>query len=93
MLDGVSAILKPGSSLHPTFLKIVDGAFAFLLLVLLSLLFVTRSYHFFFLSLIELGLWASVKWVIYELQSTPAPASGDDSNTQTTAVTQEKKDS
>jgi hypothetical protein len=58
----VSNLLKPGSSLNPTFLAIVDGCFAFLLVVLLSLLAMTRSVHFVVLPLITLGLWASVKW-------------------------------
>lgn len=56
-------ILKPGSSLHPTFLVIVDAVLAVLLVVLISLAFITSgNVHFIFLSVIELGLWASVKW-------------------------------
>lgn len=57
-------ILKPGSSLHPTFLAILDGAFVFLFLTLLSILFLTANIHIFALMVIELGLWASVKWFV-----------------------------
>ncbi|CCL99177.1 uncharacterized protein FIBRA_01192 [Fibroporia radiculosa] len=68
-----SNVLTPGSSLHPTFLLVVDGAFGALLVVLLALAAVTRgNLHFFALILIELGLWASVKWFVHELQNVPA---------------------
>jgi hypothetical protein len=55
-------ILTPGSSLHPTFLLIVDVSLATLVLILLSLLALTRSLHFVALVLITLALWASIKW-------------------------------
>lgn len=56
-------ILKPGSSLNPTFLLIVDGAFTLLLGVFLVLVFLTAgNIHIFALMGIELALWASVKW-------------------------------
>ena len=59
----VSHILTPGSSLHPTFLLVVDGVFVFLLLVLVVLLYVTGGNpHFFVLMCISIALWASVKW-------------------------------
>ncbi|KAJ3807735.1 hypothetical protein EV368DRAFT_28878, partial [Lentinula lateritia] len=58
-----SDILKPGSSLHPTFLLILDAIFFALLLTLLGLVFATAgNIHLIFLTVIELGLWASVKW-------------------------------
>lgn len=58
-------ILKPGSSLNPTFLFIVDGAFTFLLLVFITLAFLTSgNIHIFVLMGIELALWASVKWCV-----------------------------
>lgn len=58
-----STILEPGSSLHPTFLLIVDGAFLFLVLTLLSLAFVTSgNIHILALTVLSLGLWGSVKW-------------------------------
>jgi hypothetical protein len=56
-------ILTPGSSLHPTFLLVLDGAFAALLLVLIILAFLTSgNIHIFALMGIELALWGSVKW-------------------------------
>lgn len=56
-------ILTPGSSLHPTFLLILDGAFALLLCVFLGLLVLTRgNVHIFALIGIEGCLWASIKW-------------------------------
>ncbi|KAF5369932.1 hypothetical protein D9758_001243 [Tetrapyrgos nigripes] len=70
-LSFFSNILTPGSSLHPTFLLILDGAFAALFVILLGLFFITKSIHFVALVAIELALWASVKWFIYELKNTP----------------------
>jgi hypothetical protein len=56
-------ILTPGSSLHPTFLLVLDGAFAALFLVLTSLAFLTAgNVHILALMGIELALWGSVKW-------------------------------
>ncbi|KAF8974774.1 hypothetical protein BDZ97DRAFT_1647461 [Flammula alnicola] len=64
-----SNILQPGSSLHPTFLLIVDCAFLILLLVFVTLAFLTRgNLHIFALIVIELGLWGSVKWFVNELK-------------------------
>ncbi|KAL4081732.1 hypothetical protein V8B97DRAFT_87070 [Scleroderma yunnanense] len=58
-----SFILKPGSSLHPVFLLAVDCAFAALFFVFVWLAFLTRgNIHFFVLMVIELLLWASIKW-------------------------------
>ncbi|KAF9498496.1 hypothetical protein BDN71DRAFT_1587513 [Pleurotus eryngii] len=62
-------ILKPGSSLHPTFLLILDLAFTALLFVFAGLAFITNgNFHVFALIAIELGLWASVKWFVHELK-------------------------
>ena len=61
----IANILKPGSSLHPTFLLIVDGAFSFLLFVFIILAFLTAgNIHIFALIGIEMALWASVKWYV-----------------------------
>jgi len=66
----ISTILKPGSSLHPTFLFIVDAAFLCLLLVLVTLAFLTaQNPHIFALIFIELCLWGSVKGFIHELKT------------------------
>ena len=64
-------ILDPGSSFHPTFLLILDGAFASLLLLLLALLYVTSgNVHFLGLIGVELGLWASIKWWVLKSKRT-----------------------
>lgn len=69
--DFLSTVLEPGSSLNPTFLLIVDGVLALLALTLVSLIVVTGgSVHPIALLLIELALWVSIKWFIYELQKT-----------------------
>ncbi|KAK0498315.1 hypothetical protein EDD18DRAFT_1044835, partial [Armillaria luteobubalina] len=61
----VTQILTPGSSLHPTFLLILDLSFAALLVALMLLLFLTSgNVHFIGLIGIELALWASVKWCV-----------------------------
>jgi len=63
-----ATLLTPGSSLHPSFLLILDGAFLLLLGVFLGLLWLTSgSIHIFVLIGVELGLWASVKWFVKEL--------------------------
>ncbi|KAK7696621.1 hypothetical protein QCA50_001279 [Cerrena zonata] len=70
--DFISNILTPGSSMHPTFLLILDIAFASLLFVLLGMLVLTKgSIHVFALIAIEGCLWASVKWFVHELQNVP----------------------
>ncbi|PPQ99916.1 hypothetical protein CVT24_009597 [Panaeolus cyanescens] len=81
-----SNILKPGSSLHPTFILIVDATFAALFAVLAGLLFATSgNIHFIALICIELCLWGSVKWFMNELQnSTPNPSSEASENSNET---------
>ena len=60
-----ASLLKPGSSLHPTFLRILDGAFATLLAIFITLLYLlSGNVHIVFLIIIELCLWASVKWYV-----------------------------
>ena len=59
----LSNILRPGSSLQPTFLIIVDCTFLLLLLIFITLALVTSgNLHVLILMAIELCLWASVKW-------------------------------
>ncbi|CAE6486573.1 unnamed protein product [Rhizoctonia solani] len=68
-----SEILKPGSSRHPVFLMIVDGALALLLSVLLSLLYLTKgNVHVIALIGIEICLWGSIKWFLHELRKVHA---------------------
>ena len=63
--DIFSTLLKPGSSLNPTFLLVLDGAFATLLVIFLSLLYLTNgSLHIAALVGIEFCLWGSVKWYV-----------------------------
>ncbi|EIW82230.1 hypothetical protein CONPUDRAFT_153112 [Coniophora puteana RWD-64-598 SS2] len=64
-----SNILAPGSSLHPTFLAIVDGSLALLLVTFIAALYFTNgSIHFIVLIVIELALWATIKWFVNELK-------------------------
>jgi hypothetical protein len=59
----LSNILAPGSSLHPTFLLVVDGVLALLALTLVSLVIATGgNVHLIALLVIELALWLSIKW-------------------------------
>lgn len=65
-----SFVLKPGSSLHPSFLLAVDCAFAVLFLVFAWSVYLTNgNVHFFVLMAIEIALWASVKWYICDFSS------------------------
>jgi uncharacterized membrane protein len=61
----ISFLLKPGSSLHPTFLLAVDAAFALLFVVFAWSAYLTKgNLHFFALMGIQLALWASIKWYV-----------------------------
>lgn len=73
------SIFEPGSSFNPTFLVVVDGAFASLFAVLVALAVLTQgNIHLIFLTFIELALWASVKWyVISRLDSRRHRADAD----------------
>ncbi|KDR83337.1 hypothetical protein GALMADRAFT_109699 [Galerina marginata CBS 339.88] len=72
-------ILTPGSSLHPTFLLVVDCAFLILLLVFVVLALLTSGNpHIFALMVIELCLWASVKWFVNELKQIPVETDRND---------------
>ncbi|KAJ7937254.1 hypothetical protein B0H13DRAFT_1699027 [Mycena leptocephala] len=76
--DFFSEILKPGSSLDPKFLFVLDSAFAALLFILLALAVLTAgNLHIFALIAIELALWASVKWFVNELKNTPIPSEAE----------------
>jgi len=84
-------MLKPGSSLNPAFLAVVDAAFVSLFLVFVGLAFVTSgNFHIFALMAIELALWASVKWFVNELKNTPVAM--DDQN-KGEELKESKKDS
>ncbi|KAI6003791.1 hypothetical protein EDD15DRAFT_2567938 [Pisolithus albus] len=63
-------ILKPGSSLNPAFLLAADCCFAALFFVFVWLAYLTKgNVHFFVLLIIELLLWASVKWQVLSVSS------------------------
>lgn len=64
----MDTILEKGSSLNAGTQLAVDASFAALLVVLLGLLAATRSFHFAFLSVVEIGLWVAVKWVVQGLR-------------------------
>ncbi|KAJ7095195.1 hypothetical protein B0H15DRAFT_828470 [Mycena belliarum] len=66
-------VLKPGSSLQPQFILILDTAFVSLFCILILLVVLTGSLHVYALIAIELALWASVKWFVNELRNTPIP--------------------
>ncbi|KIK65465.1 hypothetical protein GYMLUDRAFT_70580 [Collybiopsis luxurians FD-317 M1] len=76
-------ILQPGSSLHPTFILILDFVLLALLIVLLGLVFASSgNIHFIALTVVELALWASIKWFLYELKNAPPDATATASETQ-----------
>ncbi|KAG0705468.1 hypothetical protein DFH29DRAFT_996792 [Suillus ampliporus] len=80
----LSFILKPGSSLHPTFLFAVDAAFALLFFVFLWSAYLTKGNpHFFVLMAIQLALWASVKWFVQELKKLPPTSATTSMETST----------
>ncbi|KAH8118328.1 hypothetical protein DFH11DRAFT_1566839 [Phellopilus nigrolimitatus] len=86
-----SFLLKPGSSLNPTFLLVLDGAFAALLCIFISLLFLlSGSLHIVALIGIELCLWASVKWFVNELKS-PQSQTGGQAHTEANPENEAKK--
>ncbi|KNZ74432.1 hypothetical protein J132_06944 [Termitomyces sp. J132] len=61
----LASIFESRSSLHPTFLTVLDGTFILLFLVFIVLAFLTSgNIHLFVLMGIELALWASVKWYV-----------------------------
>ncbi|KAI0676786.1 hypothetical protein C8Q78DRAFT_1073568 [Trametes maxima] len=75
-----STILTPGSSLSPTSLLVLDGAFGSLLLVLFSLFVITHgNLHLLFLMVIECCLWGSVKWFVHELRLAQAQEAANNS--------------
>lgn len=66
----LSDVLRPGSSLSPVFLAVVDCVLGLLLLILISLLWLTNyNIHFFGLITAEIALWLSIKWSVYNLDN------------------------
>ena len=59
----LSDLLKPGSSLNPSSILVLDCILGALLVVLLSLAYFTSGNgHILALIAVELALWASLKW-------------------------------
>lgn len=87
-----SGLLRPGSSLNPTFLLILDGAFATLLVIFVALLFLlSGNIHILVLIVIELCLWVSVKWFVNELQLANAQFAQVQSSGETSVDSDDKK--
>ncbi|EWC46782.1 hypothetical protein DRE_04027 [Drechslerella stenobrocha 248] len=65
--DLFRAIFTPGTP--PALLIATNVSFACLQLTLLVMLFVTGSFHFFFLSLTCVGLWGGINWFVREVEA------------------------
>jgi hypothetical protein len=71
-LSFLANILTPGSSLHPTFLFVVDFVLAFLAFLFICLAIMSGgNIHFMVLFVIVLGLWGSIKWCVITKQMIP----------------------
>jgi len=69
----VGHILTPGSSLDPKFIMILDGVLGTLALLLTALLWTTGgNLHFLALLSLELALWMTIKWFVWELRKIPS---------------------
>lgn len=58
------SIFEPGAS--PVVVKATHLSFAGLVLTLVTLFYVTRSYHFLVMLALSIGLWLSVAWFVSE---------------------------
>lgn len=86
----LSVLLTPGSSLHPTFILILDVALGSLAVLLLLLLYLSSgNRHFVGLLVVELSLWVTVKWFVNELRRANAENA---ENTIVEPTTEEKKE-
>ncbi|KAK9450718.1 ER protein Pkr1-domain-containing protein [Limtongia smithiae] len=64
------SIFTPGTT--PTLVKATHYSFIALTVTLLVLCFTTFNKHFFFMTAIDLGLWAGITWFIGELEQMKA---------------------
>ena len=64
--DLISSIFTPGPT--PSIIIATNASFAALQLVLLVLLVLTHSVHFFVLSFLCAGLWWAINWFVTELE-------------------------
>ncbi|KAF3922105.1 hypothetical protein ABW20_dc0110030 [Dactylellina cionopaga] len=65
--DLFRAIFTPGAP--PALLIATNVSFACLQLTLLGMLFITGSYHFFFLSIMCVGVWGGINWFVREVEA------------------------
>ncbi|KAF3087083.1 SMK killer toxin resistance protein [Orbilia oligospora] len=65
--DLFRAIFTPGAP--PALLLATNVSFACLQLTLLAMLFLTGSFHFFFLSIMCVGVWGGINWFVREVES------------------------
>ncbi|KAK6361311.1 SMK killer toxin resistance protein [Orbilia blumenaviensis] len=65
--DLFRAIFTPGAP--PALLLATNVSFACLQLTLLSMLFLTGSFHFFFLSIMCVGVWGGINWFVREVEA------------------------
>ncbi|KAL4940830.1 hypothetical protein BDV06DRAFT_195817 [Aspergillus oleicola] len=66
----------------PTLLLATNVSFAALQTVLFTLLLVTRSYHFVFLSIISGALWYSINWFAQEVKQAQAQAAAQETQAE-----------
>ncbi|KAK6503399.1 SMK killer toxin resistance protein [Arthrobotrys musiformis] len=65
--DLFRAIFTPGAP--PALLLATNVSFACLQLTLLAMLFLTGSFHFFFLSIMCVGVWGGINWFVREVEA------------------------
>ncbi|RVD87815.1 uncharacterized protein DFL_002024 [Arthrobotrys flagrans] len=65
--DLFRAIFTPGAP--PALLLATNVSFACLQLTLLFMLFLTGSFHFFFLSIMCVGVWGGINWFVREVEA------------------------
>ncbi|KAI1397405.1 Pkr1-domain-containing protein [Hypoxylon fuscum] len=85
------SIFTPGTT--PTLLVATNATFASLQLVLLLLLFATRSVHFIILSVLCGGLWWSINWFAAELKIAQAKEAREKARSEQRAVAKNSDDS
>ena len=67
----VDSMLNPGHINHSVHL-VIHGSLALLLINFIGLYFISKSIHCIILSIITLGLWASITWFLANLQTLDA---------------------
>lgn len=67
LTDLWESIFTPGTT--PALVKATHASFAMLVVLLVTLLVMTRNLHFLGLLVIASGLWAAVTWFVAELEA------------------------